>query len=371
MSTAGFRTFYASRACTALFIRCIEVIDGDCSTDTYPMPLMMITPFDGRLAGRSPPSLYELHAASVFRTRDELLEARWNGINTAGNNQSVIDAQSMYVAGLVEFNRIYFGSFSSDTNDQFTYRGEGSYNAFVDNDIGGNNNQQQHHNNNPPPPPPDIPPPPHPNVHNPYNPQDGNGNGDIPAPDLYGNGNGDIPVPDLDNHGLPKARERADCAEILRDPYAVLDHLSVAQCAGFAGFSFNEIQHIWRPLQVPWAGAYSDALRNINDKLETPRANSHRGELELERAIKWKFLLPALLLRKPPSANGIKATDLQPIITRRMNQYDSGDWSGLIADYEADVIAAESLGPKDDNSTQEEKDEAQIRKAADLLSRFQ
>ena len=36
--------------------------------------------------------------------------------------------------------------------------------------------------------------------------------------------------------------------DLLRNKYDVVDHLSLAQCAGFAGSSFTEVQHIWRDL---------------------------------------------------------------------------------------------------------------------------
>ena len=68
--------------------------------------------------------------------------------------------------------------------------------------------------------------------------------------------------------------------------------------------------------------------------LETPQPNESRGELDLDRAIKWIYLVPILLLRKLPSAMGTKACELMPIVQRRLNQYHSGDWAGLVHDYE-------------------------------------
>ena len=41
---------------------------------------------------------------------------------------------------------------------------------------------------------------------------------------------------DLDDYGLPKTRDRATDEEILCNKYAIVAvHLSLAQCAGFAG----------------------------------------------------------------------------------------------------------------------------------------
>ena len=45
-------------------------------------------------------------------------------------------------------------------------------------------------------------------------------------------------------------RECATDMEIMRYHHTVIDHLSVAQCVGFAGGSSGEVQHIWHDLQV-------------------------------------------------------------------------------------------------------------------------
>ena len=50
--------------------------------------------------------------------------------------------------------------------------------------------------------------------------------------------------------GLPAARERATDEEVLRCKFAVVNHLSMANCAGFAGGAFNEVQEVWRDLAV-------------------------------------------------------------------------------------------------------------------------
>ena len=159
--------------------------------------------------------------------------------------------------------------------------------------------------------------------------------------------------------------------DLLRNKYAIVDHLSLAQCAGFTGSSFTEVQHIWRDLHVQWAGAFSDACRAIMEALNAPHPDEPRHQLDLERAIKWKFLLPSgLLLRKPPSANGTKAKHLKPIVKRRLNQYDSGDWKTLLEEYESDVVRSQLIHQVD-TRTEDDKDMAAIRKAADLLARFQ
>ena len=70
--------------------------------------------------------------------------------------------------------------------------------------------------------------------------------------------------------------------DLLRNKYAIVDHLSLAQCAGFAGSSFTEVQHIWRDLQVQWAGAFSDACRAVMEALRAPHPDeSHAINLTL------------------------------------------------------------------------------------------
>ena len=114
----GFRTFYASRACTAMFTRCTEVVEGEgTSTDTYPMPLMVITPFVAREARLSPPSFFEYYAADVSRTRSNLDEDDgigrfWTRIHTAGRDESVIRSQGDFMSDIVDYDLIYFGQFS-------------------------------------------------------------------------------------------------------------------------------------------------------------------------------------------------------------------------------------------------------------------
>ena len=159
-----------------------------------------------------------------------------------------------------------------------------------------------------------------------------------------------LPEATLDTYGLLKARERATDIEITRCGRAIIDHISMAHCAGFEGGAFDELQRLWRGHAVQWAGTFSDACRTITELLETPHQNEQRDKLNLERALKWKFILPTLLLQNPPLNKGTKAADLMPIVQCRLNQYDARDWAGLVADYEADVITALLICPVDRRS---------------------
>jgi len=64
----------------------------------------------------------------------------------------------------------------------------------------------------------------------------------------------------------------------------VANHVSFAQCAGFAGASFNETQNLWIDLQLQWASVFSDTLRTVMvmETLCTPHLDESRGELDME-----------------------------------------------------------------------------------------
>ena len=113
-----------------------------------------------------------------------------------------------------------------------------------------------------------------------------------------------------------------------------------------------------------------NAYQWITEALRAPHPNELGGELDLERALKWKFLLPILLLQKPPSGSGTRAKLLQPIVSRHMTMHDAGDFSGLIIDLEKDILLARSVHHSN-NRTLEEVDEAKLRRAAELLSCYQ
>ena len=64
-------------------------------------------------------------------------------------------------------------------------------------------------------------------------------------------------------YGLPRVQERATAAEYLRFLQAAVNHISLAQCAGFAGGLFTEVHHVWRALQIQWGGAFRVALHTV------------------------------------------------------------------------------------------------------------
>jgi hypothetical protein len=156
-------------------------------------------------------------------------------------------------------------------------------------------NEEPQETNNKPPPNNERNDEPPPNNHaNHNNPPD-------PPPNANANNNLQPPTPqEFDQDGIPVARDRATDLEIFHNKCAVIDHISGSQCLGFAGATFNELNHIPNNMQQIWAGAFGEACREINKQLSTPHPNSLRSALRLERRIKWKNILPTLLLRKPP-----------------------------------------------------------------------
>ena len=173
----------------------------------------------------------------------------------------------------------------------------------------------------------------------------------------------------LDEDGFLRARARATARDIFEDRYALVDHLSGKQCDGCAQGSFYEIQKVWSDHQGTWASAWSETCREVVERLKAQALNETRNDLALERIIKWKFLLPTLLFHKPPSPNGTKAKDLKMIVSRCMRQYDEGLWKDLIEEYERDIIIAQGLHHEEQSD--DNKELSTIRKAADLISRFQ
>ena len=57
---------------------------------------------------------------------------------------------------------------------------------------------------------------------------------------------------------------------------AVVDHLPFAQCAGFAGSAFNEMQTIWHDTHNQWATVFSEALREVIDRVTSPNLHTEQ-----------------------------------------------------------------------------------------------
>ena len=106
------------------------------------------------------------------------------------------------------------------------------------------------------------------------------------------------------------------------------------------------------------------------ETLWAPHPNEPRGQLDLERTLKWIFLLPILMLYKPLLANGTKAKGLEYFVQRQYDQHDSGNWKGLIMDYNGHLVATQLVHQNNDRS-ESTKDETKLCKASDLLTHMQ
>ena len=84
----------------------------------------------------------------------------------------------------------------------------------------------------------------------------------------------------------------------------------------------------------------------MKDQLAATHPTLSCSEFRLERCIKWKNLLPMLLLHKPPQQHRINASHLINIVQCRMNMYAADDQQGLVEDYDKDVIVANNMEMK-------------------------
>ena len=158
--------------------------------------------------------------------------------------------------------------------------------------------------------------------------------------------------------------------EIIHDKYAVVDHLSYAQCLGFHGASFAELKSIPNNINMQWAEAFSYACAAVNDQMQAPHPNSLRLELQLERRLKWKNILYIILLCKPPFKSGVKFKDLIPIIRHCFNMYIDGNWHRLINDYERDVVESNNIERPTQRNEEKEKENT-INQVHEYLTKLQ
>ena len=158
--------------------------------------------------------------------------------------------------------------------------------------------------------------------------------------------------------------QRASQEQLAEDPFAILDHLSIHQCVGSEGAHFHEIQDIPRRHHEAWAEAVGDACEEL-----TVAINDNASETTLERRIKWVFLLPILLLRKPPSPNTVRSTTIKSALASRLSAWKRRDFASLLVSYEQDVVEANSLTEAHRERTKEHREEANLQRCFENLSK--
>lgn len=150
------------------------------------------------------------------------------------------------------------------------------------------------------------------------------------------------PVEPTPESCLPPPRDKATPTQVAQDPFAVVDHLSFPQCAGFAGYGFSAIEKIQAKHSDAWLSAYGQVLEAVNFAACPPR-DAPTQPLRLERRIKMFFLIPTLLLRIPPKhgpggGQTSVRTPLGPVLTARLTKWKNGNWGQLIDDFVADCL---------------------------------
>ena len=149
---------------------------------------------------------------------------------------------------------------------------------------------------------------------------------------------------------IPATRQKATESELQTNAFAVVDHLPFEQCLGAGGSSFFEVKNIPTRLHQFWAEAFGDTCAEINTLVKFPQTDDY--ERRLKRRIKMKFLLPFLILRKPPTSSQNKAHSLLPLLAARLNKWDSGEWGKLVSEYEANITASKCQQNKSHASTE-------------------
>jgi len=94
-----------------------------------------------------------------------------------------------------------------------------------------------------------------------------------------------------DGSSLPRAREKASQEEIMRNKYAIIDHISLKTCCD-QEHNFHEAKHINGRVRQGWARVCAEVFRELS---QVANAIHHQQELEaefelrLERRIKFFF----------------------------------------------------------------------------------
>ena len=123
--------------------------------------------------------------------------------------------------------------------------------------------------------------------------------------------------------------------------------------------------YIFKDCAMSWAGVWSEACKAIVKHLQPPHPSSIHHLYSLELAIKWNLLVTLLFLHKPPSEGPSSAASINP-----KPMYKRGDLSGLIRDYERDVVLGGNV-PRGVSKSEEDEDFKKLRSASELLSHSQ
>jgi hypothetical protein len=141
---------------------------------------------------------------------------------------------------------------------------------------------------------------------------------------------------------IPPTRTAATAGERAMHPYAILDHYSLPNCAGYSGAGFDVIQKIPSAFQTNWASAYGQALEALNSAIPSTTP----GPLSVERRTKILFLLP-FLPRKPPGISRLRTKQEAGLLAQRFGLWiDPTSWPELLSLYDHGITRLRQTFPR-------------------------
>jgi hypothetical protein len=149
---------------------------------------------------------------------------------------------------------------------------------------------------------------------------------------LHPNNNGGVPL-----------RPKATTEEIIKDPFAVVDHISFNQCYGTAGASFDECERVPWACREMWAEFYGEVCNQAIIATEYDHlmsTNQVEYNLFMERRMKMFFLAPTLIFRKLNDTG----TKIHHVVRRRLTDWRSNHLEKMIDNFEADLVKINSEG---------------------------
>ena len=172
------------------------------------------------------------------------------------------------------------------------------------------------------------------------------------------------PTSDASSPFFTNSKERASQELLHQDPLAVVDHFTVRQCVGSESYHFHEARDIPRSLQGAWATALGHACEELTDA-----TNNSQSEDHLLRRVKWFFLLPILILRKPPSGKPVPSVSVKTAMSRRLAMWMRRDFQALIAEYEEDILLLANLNDAHREPTKEKREDKNTQRCMEHISK--
>jgi hypothetical protein len=137
-------------------------------------------------------------------------------------------------------------------------------------------------------------------------------------------------------------REKATMTDLVEDPFAAVDHITLETCTGLS-HPFHESKFLPGSARKRWAEAFGNVLRELSSIANAIHSDQNllqEYEIKLERRIKMFFLFPCLILRKIKGQKNVSN-----IIKQRLARCRDGDYLTLIEEFETDIAKIQSVDP--------------------------